>query len=133
MGKTDLNTVEISKGEPTMVVFSDGDSLVDSLIATAKKMQFNNALISGIGSVSNPVLSHCDPATKNQSKTFSGLYKLITLNGNITKNENKDGYKVHVHTTLANDKHEVIAGHLEKATVSTTAEIIITPFNLDQS
>jgi len=127
MSKVSSN-FKTNNGKAVLVKLSRGDSIIDSLTAIAEELQFNCASITGIGAVENPTLGYYIPEqTQYQFKTFSdGLYELITLNGNITKD--KDEYKTHIHVALANKNYEVIAGHLKDATVAVKAEIVITPY-----
>ena len=55
--------------------------------------------------------------------------ELTSLLGNISHID--DQPFAHLHATFGTNKYETYSGHLSKATVSATAEIVITMTNLD--
>ena len=60
---------------------------------------------------------------KYYSNTFKGNYEIVSLTGTI--NTMNDEFYTHIHMSAGNDKGEVFGGHLNRAIVSATCEMII--------
>ena len=60
---------------------------------------------------------------KYYSNEFKGNYEIVSLTGTI--NTMNDEFYTHIHMSAGNDKGEVFGGHLNRAIVSATCEIII--------
>lgn len=113
--------------EPFLLVLECGQSIIETITKCAENCKIASATLTGIGAVQNPELGYYDLATKSyQNKIFHGEYELIALNGNITKFNEQ--YIVHIHVALSDANFQVIAGHLQNAVVSITAEITLVPF-----
>ena len=114
--------------KPQLFAIARGEKIIASLLTYAQQNQLMSASISGLGALKDPILGYYNlPEKKYQYKMFEGLYELISLNGNITKFNNK--YIIHAHVALSNKQFHLIGGHLQEATVSVTAEITIIPFD----
>ncbi len=61
---------------------------------------------------------------KYYSNHFEGDYEIVSLTGTI--NTMNDEFYTHIHMSAGNDKGEVFGGHLNKAIVSATCEMVIT-------
>jgi predicted DNA-binding protein with PD1-like motif len=104
-----------------------GENLLESIEQIAKAHSITNAAISGIGSIENPTLAHYTVTTKKYlEKSFTGIYEIISLLGNISYVDQKP--LVHTHCTISDEEMHGFAGHLVSGTVSATMEIIITIF-----
>lgn len=115
---------------PFLLVIEKGKEVSAAIIACAEKHKIGSATLSGIGALENPELGYYNLETKQyQIKKFTGTYELISLIGNITKLNNN--FAAHIHVALSNEKYQIIAGHLIKATVAVTAEISIIPFHYE--
>jgi len=113
--------------EPFLLVLERGQSLIETITKCAENCKIASVTLAGIGAVQNPELGYYDLATKSyQNKIFHGEYELIALNGNITRFNGQ--YIVHLHVALSDANFQVIAGHLQSAVVSITAEITFIPF-----
>ena len=60
---------------------------------------------------------------KYYSNTFSGNFEIVSLTGTI--NTMNGEFYTHIHMSAGNDKGEVFGGHLNRATVSATCEMVI--------
>ena len=60
---------------------------------------------------------------KYYSNTFKGNFEIVSLTGTI--NTMNDDFYAHLHMSAGNDKGEVFGGHLNRAIVSATCEMII--------
>jgi len=60
---------------------------------------------------------------KYYSNEFKGNFEIVSLTGTI--NTMNDEFYTHIHMSAGNDKGEVFGGHLNRAIVSATCEMII--------
>jgi len=82
-----------------------------------------NVWFFGIGAVGQATLSLYDTKKRGyRTKTFKQQLELVSVNGNVSV----DG-KVHAHAAFADHSYQMIGGHLEKAVISVTGEIILMP------
>ena len=60
---------------------------------------------------------------KYYSNEFKGNFEIVSLTGTINTMNNE--FYSHIHMSAGNDKGEVFGGHLNKAIVSATCEMVI--------
>src|SRR6185312_16368723 len=85
--------------QPFMLVLKTGEELPEAIVRCATDANLKGASISGLGAIENPTLAYyLLDSHKYKTKTFSGLYEVTSLNGNIQQLENKPF--VHMHVTL---------------------------------
>lgn len=60
---------------------------------------------------------------KYYSNEFKGSFEIVSLAGTI--NTMNDEFYTHIHMSAGNDKGEVFGGHLNRAIVSATCEMVI--------
>lgn len=106
------------------------DEVISCLTEVCKKEHISAASVSGIGGcgeieVGTFILDKQD--YKVQHKT--GMFEMLSLTGNITLKE--DIPFPHVHAVFSyldeNEESKLIGGHLKKAVIILTGEIVITP------
>ncbi len=86
--------------------------------------------VSGIGACDDVVLKFFNLTTKQyEEKHITEPLELTSLLGNISRLDN--GHFAHLHATFGTQSYETFSGHLAKAIVSATAEIILTLTDLD--
>lgn len=100
----------------------DGENLFESLENIIEKHEIRSGLIlSGIGMLRNFVLGYYN-GSEYQKKKFADPCELLSLQGSIsTEGETV----IHLHTSLADEKQNVIGGHLFEAEVCSLNEIVI--------
>lgn len=64
---------------------------------------------------------------KYYSNNFSGNFEIVSLTGTI--NTMNGEFYTHIHMSAGNDKGEVFGGHLNRAIVSATCEMVIDIIN----
>lgn len=112
--------------EPFILVLKKGENLFEGILACANAIQLKSATFSGLGALDEVSVAYYNLSTKQyQTKLFTGMYELITLNGNVSLVEGKRF--LHIHAALGTDTYDVIGGHIMDATVGPTAEITIIP------
>ncbi|MBI3260830.1 DUF296 domain-containing protein [Candidatus Berkelbacteria bacterium] len=87
--------------------------------------RLTNVWFFGIGAVGECELNFFDLKTKKYStKKFKQELEIASLQGNVTH----DGI-VHVHGVFSDRNMKTIAGHIERAVISVTGEIILLPLS----
>lgn len=107
-----------------VVRLNKGEDILESLKEICRKEDIKLGTISGIGAVNKAVMGLFETATKKyHSKEYIGDMEIVSLTGNITR-QNDEVY-LHVHVCLTHITSGVVGGHLNSAVVSATAEIVI--------
>jgi predicted DNA-binding protein with PD1-like motif len=117
------------KFDKTIIMRIDkGEELISTIVEVAKKENIALASVSGIGAVNHIELGLFNTLDKIYSKKeFRGDFEIVSLCGNIST-MNDETY-VHLHMAISDNKQYVYGGHLSKAIVSATVEIIIEIIN----
>lgn len=106
-----------------------GDEVVASLPALCRKEGIALAQVQGIGGCGEVTVGVFDTETKTyREETVTGTLEMISLDGNITEYEDKPF--LHAHATFAyhrDGEAKLLSGHLLKAVISLTGEIVLTP------
>ena len=112
--------------------FDKGDEIVSGILDICKKEKILSATYSGIGGCGDVTVATLMPETNefmNHHKSATML-EMISLNGNISTEDN-DNIEHHTHAMFSylnkNGEQQFIGGHLMKAVVLYTAEIVINP------
>jgi hypothetical protein len=102
-----------------------GEELVEGFSAALTEIKVGAGFFTGIGAVSEAVIGHFDPATKEYHKeTLSGAIEIVSLTGNVSRIE--DGsVLVHAHAALSLKDMSMRGGHLFRAVVMPTCEITL--------
>jgi predicted DNA-binding protein with PD1-like motif len=112
---------------PFLLIVHRGENLAEVICECSKAVKLNSASLSGLGALENPTVAYYNLETQTyENKTFTGIYELISMDGNVGHDEN--GYVTHIHVALGDRSHNVIGGHLVDAVVGVTAEVTVTPF-----
>lgn len=111
-------------GETVIVRIDPDEEICEMLLALAKKENMMLAEISGIGAIKEFTAGVFDTVNKEyHSNSFQGFFEIVSLAGTITR---KDGRPyLHVHMSAGDEEGNVFGGHLNRAVVSATAEIVV--------
>ena len=98
--------------------------IVSALKEICKENRITAGTVSGLGAVKSVTFGFFNPETKEyKEKTFNEYMEITSLLGNVSQ---KDGeVYLHLHMNASGKDYKVIGGHLVKAVVSATSEIII--------
>jgi hypothetical protein len=106
------------------VILESGEEVMEQLIAFAKKEKVSISQFTAIGAFSDTVVGFFDFSIKDYKKIpLKEQMEVLTLNGDITLFN--DQYKIHAHVILGKEDGRAYGGHLLKATVHPTLEIIL--------
>lgn len=117
--------MEYKRFEDTIILRIDPEEeLCEQLILLARKENILLAEISGLGAVKEFTTGVFDTAAKEyHANSFSGSFEIVSLTGTLTR---KDGNPyLHVHMSAGDETGHVFGGHLNRAVVSATAELVI--------
>ena len=107
-----------------------GDEIISVLLEICAKERIKSAIFSGIGGCSEAEIQTFIPETGSfETRTLTGMLELVSLNGNITTDDEGNSYH-HTHAVFSykdNGEHQVAGGHLKSLKVLYTAEIELRP------
>lgn len=114
--------MEYRRFSDTYIVRLDpGEDIVERLAALAKEEGIALAEINGLGAVDDFTVGVFDVAQKRfVPNRFEGAYEIVSLHGTLT-----DGPYLHLHMSAGDGSGVVRGGHLARARISVTAEIVV--------
>ncbi len=117
--------MEYRRFKSTIVARIDkGEEILECIKKIALKEDIKLANINALGATNNFVVGVFKTDEKKYySNEFKGDFEIVSLTGTI--NTMNDEFYTHIHMSAGNDKGQVFGGHLNKAIVSATCEMII--------
>ena len=111
-------------GEMIVVRMDKGEEILEQLKAVAEKENIRLAEISALGAVNDFTVGvFRTDEKKYYANSFQGSFEIVSLTGTVST---MDGaYYAHLHMSAGNDKGEVFGGHLNRAVISATCEMVI--------
>ena len=115
--------------EQTIIVRMDkGEDIVEQVTNVALKEKIKLASISALGAINEFTVGVFKTKEKKYyANEFKGDFEIVSLTGTI--NTMNDEYYSHMHLSAGNDQGQVFGGHLNKAIVSATCEMVIQIIN----
>ena len=112
-------------GNTVIARFDKGEELLESLRAVAEKENIRLASVSALGAVDDFTVGvYKVDEQKYYSNSFAGWFEIVSLTGTISTMNGE--YYAHLHMSCGNDRGEVFGGHLNRARISATCELVIT-------
>ena len=101
-----------------------GEEILAKLEEVAVKENVAFARVSAIGAVGSFTAGVFDTVAKQyRSHEFNGNFEIVSLSGTVDR---MDGdFYAHLHMSAGNERGEVFGGHLNRAVVSATCEMIV--------
>lgn len=117
--------MEYRRFKNTIVARIDrGEEILQQLEVIAKKENIKLANINALGATNKFIVGvYKTKEKKYYANVFEGDFEIVSLTGTITTMNNE--YYSHIHMSAGNEKGEVFGGHLNKAFVSATCEMVI--------
>ena len=107
-----------------IVRIDKGEEIIEKIKEVALKENIKLANINALGATNNFVVGVYNVDEKKYySNEFKGNFEIVSLTGTI--NTINGEFYTHIHMSAGNDKGEVFGGHLNKAIVSATCEMVI--------
>ena len=105
-----------------------GEEIASEIKKFCEKEEIFSGSVMGIGAVKGFTVRFFDPAAKEyRPKEFSGVFEITSLVGNAATLGNE--VYLHLHITLSDENFNCFGGHLEKAIVGATCEVVIEKFS----
>jgi len=111
--------LKASSGNDVMLRLMDGEDLIDSLSSLGIN---SGVVLNGVGMFRDLELGYWD-GKDYVRESISEPVELLSLQGNLGDKQGE--LIVHCHTTVAKRGGAAVGGHVLKATVNNTAEILI--------
>lgn len=107
-----------------VVRLEKGEDVISCLKQLCKKEQIRLGEITGLGAANLVEIGVFNVNTNEyNTKVFEGMFEITSLVGNVTE---KDGeVYLHIHINFGDEEGRVLGGHLVKAIISATSEIIV--------
>ena len=118
--------MEYKRINQTIFVRIDKDEeILEQVKKVALQEQIQLASIQALGAVKDITIGVFQTDTKQYlANTFQGSFEIVSLTGTIDTMNGE--FYCHLHMSVGNEKGEVFGGHLNKAIVSATCEMVIT-------
>lgn len=101
-----------------------GEEILEKVKEIALKENIKLANLNALGATNDFTVGVLNVENKQYvSNNFQGNYEIVSLTGTI--NTKGGEFYTHLHMSAGNDKGEVFGGHLNRAVVSVTCEMVI--------
>ena len=101
-----------------------GEEIQEQLRVIAEREGIRLASVSGLGAVNDFTVGVFKTDRKQyDSNTFTGYLEIVSLTGTITTMDGQ--YYAHLHRSCGDEQGHVFGGHLNRAVVSATCEVVI--------
>ena len=102
-----------------------GEEILEKLKEISVKENIKLAHVSALGATNDFTVGVFNVDEKKYySNSFSGNFEIVSLTGTVTTMNGE--FYAHLHMSAGNDKGEVFGGHLNRARISATCEMVIT-------
>lgn len=111
-------------GNKIIVRIDKDEEILEQVKELALKENIRLAAVQALGATNSFTVGVYDVAEKQyHANTFSGSFEIVSLTGTI--NTMNGEFYTHLHMSAGNDKGEVFGGHLNRAVVSATCEMVV--------
>lgn len=112
--------------DKTIVVRIDrGEEILDKIRELAIAENIKLASVTALGATNDFIVGVFNTAEKKYyANEFKGAFEIVSLTGTINTMDGQ--FYTHIHMSAGNDRGEVFGGHLNRAVVSATCEMIVT-------
>ena len=112
-------------GSTYVIRLDPGDEIIEKVLWLAAVEGVKLATVTGLGAVDNVTLGIYSPDTKQfKANMFHADFEIVSLTGTITTQRGRP--YAHLHMAVGDLSGRCYGGHLNRAVVSATAEIIMT-------
>ena len=121
--------MEYRRFDNTIIARIDkGEEILAKVKELALKENIKLASVSALGAICDFTVGVFDTVEKNYiSNSFQGPFEIVSLTGTI--NTMNGEFYTHIHMSAGNSKWQVFGGHLNRAVVSATCEMVVTVIN----
>ena len=102
-----------------------GEEILEQLRVISEREGIRLASVSALGAVNDFTVGVFRTEEKEyQANSFTGYFEIVSLTGTVTTMNGK--FYAHLHMSAGDEKGKVFGGHLNRAFVSATCEMVIT-------
>ncbi|MBQ6450233.1 DNA-binding protein [bacterium] len=111
-------------GDTIIARLDKGEEILAGIQQIAQKEKIKLASVRALGATNDFAVGVYKTAEKKYySNSFSGDHEIVSLTGTINTMDGE--FYTHIHMSAGNDRGEVFGGHLNRAVVSATCEMVI--------
>ena len=111
-------------GDTIFARLDRGEEILEQLKILALQENIKLASVRGLGAVDEFTVGVFKTDRKQyDANSFTGYFEIVSLTGTITTMDGE--YYAHLHMSTGNEKGEVFGGHLNRAMISATCELVI--------
>ncbi len=111
-------------GDTIIARIDKGEEILEQVKEIAQKEKITLASVQALGAISRFTAGVFKTEEKEYlANEFTGSYEIVSLTGTI--NTMNGEFYCHLHISAGNEKGEVFGGHLNRAIVSATCEMVI--------
>ena len=108
--------------------FEKGEEFINELKEFCTKEKIQAGFFNGLGAVDDVDLGLYDTSEKKYyAKTLKEMFEVTSLHGNISTMKGET--YLHAHACVSNKELQTFGGHLSRAVVSATLEVVVYPAN----
>ena len=112
-------------GSTVIARIDRGEEILAKVKELAEKEQIKLASVAALGAVNDFTVGVFDTEEKRyDSNRFQGPFEIVSLTGTINTMDGE--FYAHIHMSAGNSKGQVFGGHLNRAVVSATCEMVVT-------
>ena len=112
-------------GSTVIARIDRGEEILAKVKELAEKEQIKLASVAALGAVNDFTVGVFDTEEKRyDSNRFQGPFEIVSLTGTINTMDGE--FYTHIHMSAGNSKGQVFGGHLNRAVVSATCEMVVT-------
>lgn len=111
-------------GDTLVVRMDRGEEILEQLKALAEKEHIALASVEALGAVNDFTVGVYNTAEKKYySNHFEGAYEIVSLTGTVSTMDGQ--VYLHLHMSAGDEKGAVYGGHLNRAVISATCEMVV--------
>nr|WP_325298353.1 PPC domain-containing DNA-binding protein [uncultured Dysosmobacter sp.] len=112
-------------GNTYIVRLDKGEEILEQVKALALREHIKLAAIQALGAVNDFTVGVFDTVEKQyHANSFQGTYEIVSLTGTI--DTMKGDFYCHLHMSAGDGQGHVVGGHLNRAVISATCEMVVT-------
>ncbi|MBT3319869.1 MAG: DNA-binding protein [Clostridia bacterium] len=111
-------------GDKIVARIDRGEEIMSEIKTIAQKESIATASVNALGALSEVTIGYINVYEKQyHSKDYSGIYEMAGLHGTISSMDGE--VYLHIHCTVSDEQNNALGGHMTRAVVSATCEMVI--------
>lgn len=111
-------------GKTVVARIDRGEEILDKLHELAEKKHIKLASVQALGATNDFTVGVFNTETRQYAANrFTGSFEIVSLVGTVNTMDRQ--FYAHLHMSAGNEKGEVFGGHLNRAVVSATCEMVL--------